>query len=176
MEYTTRYVVLGETDPCPAAFLKAFVFQQATRPQGPKVFWQTREIILALGLDLRKSPHHKWFNKHEQTMSTLALLLHLPEWTHVLRSTRKQNAALCLDGLLRLIFQSKHSPWPAQWTAPCRAADCSKPVAGIAGQQCSHVHRLQQKVFGAAFPVHTAADLLAEAWRHKTCVWTFAAG
>ena len=81
------------------------------------------------------------------------------EWTHVLRSTRKQNAALCLDGFLRLIFQRKHSPWPAQWTAPCRAADCSKPVAGDAGQQCSHV----QKVPGAAFPVHSAADLLVEA-------------
>ena len=63
MQYCPRYVVFGDGDPCPAPYLKAFVYANAEREDGPHVFWQSREVILSLGLDAA-TPPHLWFKRH----------------------------------------------------------------------------------------------------------------
>ena len=63
MQYCTRYVVFGDGDPCPAPYLKAFVYEDAAREDGPRVFWQSRELILSLGIDAATAPH-VWFKRH----------------------------------------------------------------------------------------------------------------
>ena len=77
MEYKNRYVVFSDSSRCPAQFLKTFVFAEPSRPHGPRVFWQTREVILALGLSLKKPPH-RWFKEHGK----------IPDWPNVASAFR----------------------------------------------------------------------------------------